>query len=128
MSTSVDRESTTRPGGSGGRALMLRRVVLLAGALVLMVVGTRDIRALRAYRETVVVSTALTSQIPLSTYFGGVKGTLMDAPVYVFDSGVPGGSVLLIGGEHPYEPASPVAAYVVMENIVRVTTSGSFVP
>ena len=126
MSTSVGRESTTKPGGSGGRALMLRRVVLLAGALVLMVVGTRDIRALRAYRETVVVSTALTSQIPLSTYFGGIKGTLMDAPVYVFDSGVPGGSVLLIGGEHPYEPASPVAAYVVMENIV-VTKGRVFV-
>ena len=106
--------------------LLVRRIALLAGALVLMIVGTREIRALRAYRETVVVSAALTSQIPLSTYFDGIKATLMDAPVYVFDSGVPGGSVLLIGGEHPYEPASPVATYVIMENIT-VTRGRVFV-
>lgn len=126
MSTSVNRNSTTGLGGASGRALMMRRVGLLAAAVILMVVGTRDIRALRAYRETVVVSMALTAQVPLSTYFDGIKGTLMDAPVYVFDSGVPGGSVLLIGGEHPYEPASPMAAYVVLENIV-VTKGRVFV-
>jgi hypothetical protein len=30
--------------------------------------------------------------VPLSTYFDGIRGTLMDVPVFVFDSGVPGGS------------------------------------
>ena len=126
MSSSVTLTSTTGPGGASGRMLLVRRIALLAAALALMIIGTRDIRALRAYRETVVVSTALTSQVPLSTYFGGIKGTLMDAPVYVFDSGVPGGSVLLLGGEHAYEPASPMAAYVIMENIV-VTKGRVFV-
>lgn len=96
---------------------MTRRVLLLVAVGVLMVVGTRDIRALRAFRETVVASAALSAQVPLSKYFDGIAGTLMDAPVYVFDSGVPGGSVLILGGTHPYEPASPVMAYVVMENI-----------
>jgi hypothetical protein len=91
-----------------------------------MVVGTTDIRALRAYRETAVVSEALTAHVPLSTYFDGIRGTLMDAPVYVFDSGVPGGSVLILAGAHPYEPASPVMAYVVMENIT-VTRGRVFV-
>jgi len=100
-----------------GRGLVVRRLVLLAASLVLMIAGTRDIRALRAYRETVVVSDAFTRQAPLSTYFDGIRGTLMDVPVYVFDSGVPGGSALILGGAHPYEPASPVMAYVVMENI-----------
>jgi len=126
VSSSVTLTSTTGPGGASGRMLIVRRIALLAAALALMIIGTRDIRALRAYRETVVVSTALTSQVPLSTYFGGIKGTLMDAPVYVFDSGVPGGSVLLLGGEHAYEPASPMAAYVIMENIV-VTKGRVFV-
>ena len=51
---------------------------------------------------------------------------MMDAPVYVFDSGVPGGSVLILGGAHPYEPASPMTAYVVMENIA-VTQGRVFV-
>jgi len=126
VSTSASNERDAGNAGTGGRTLMIRRVVLLAAALVLMVVGTQDIRALRAYRETVVVSKALTAQVPLSTYFDGIRGTLMDAPVYVFDSGVPGGSVLILGGAHPYEPASPVMAYVVMENIT-VTRGRVFV-
>jgi predicted deacylase len=108
------------------RALVGRRVVLLLASLALMVVGTKDIRALRAYRETVVVSEAFTRQAPLSTYFDGIRGTLMDVPVFVFDSGVPGGSVLILGGAHAYEPASPVMAYVVMENIT-VTQGKVFV-
>ncbi len=108
------------------RALVARRLALLAASLVLMVVGSTDIRALRAYRETVVVSEAFTRQVPLSTYFDGVRGTLMDVPVFVFDSGVPGGSVLILGGAHAYEPASPMMAYVVMENIA-VTKGRVFV-
>lgn len=113
----MSTQHTPNPGTGTGRVLVIRRVALVAAAIVLMVVGTTDIRALRVYRETVVVSEALTAQVPLSTYFDGIKGTLMDAPVYVFDSGVPGGSALILGGAHPYEPASPVMAYVVMENI-----------
>jgi hypothetical protein len=108
------------------RALAGRRVVLLLASLALMVVGTKDIRALRAYRETVVVSAAFTRQVPLSAYFDGIRGTLMDVPVFVFDSGVPGGSVLILGGAHPYEPASPLMAYVVMENLA-VTKGKVFV-
>jgi hypothetical protein len=126
VSTSVNNERDAGKAGTGGRTLVVRRVGLLAAALVLMVVGTTDIRALRAYRETAVVSEALTAHVPLSTYFDGIRGTLMDAPVYVFDSGVPGGSVLILAGAHPYEPASPVMAYVVMENIT-VTRGRVFV-
>jgi hypothetical protein len=99
------------------RALAARRVALLAASAVLMVTGTADIRALRSYRETVVVSDAFTRRVNLGLYFPGIAGTLMDASVYVFDSGAPGGSVLILGGVHPYEPASPMTAYVVMENI-----------
>ncbi|MDO8836425.1 MAG: succinylglutamate desuccinylase/aspartoacylase family protein, partial [Vicinamibacterales bacterium] len=117
MTTSVQNGTGTGDTRAGDRARLGRRVALLVAAAVLMVVGTRDIRALRVYRETVVVSPALTKQVPLSSYFDGIRGTLMDAPVYVFDSGVPGGSVLILSGTHPYEPASPLMAYVVMENL-----------
>ena len=108
------------------RTLLARRVALLAASIVLMVVGTKDIRALRAYQETVVAAEGLTKQVPLSAYFAGIAGTMMDTPVYVFDSGVPGGSVLILGGAHPYEPASPMMAYVVIEN-VTVTRGRVFV-
>lgn len=109
-----------------GRTLVVRRLALLAGSLALMVWGTTDIRALRAFCETVVVAEGLTRQVPLSTYFGGIAGTMMDTPVYLFDSGVPGGSVLILGGAHPYEPASPMMAYVVLENL-KVTRGRVFV-
>jgi hypothetical protein len=117
VSTSVEREPTVTTGGTSGRGLAARRIALLVAAAAVMVAGTREIGELRAYRESVVASEALTRQVPLSTYFDGIRGTLMDAPVYVFDSGVPGGSVLILAGTHPYEPASPTMAYVVMENI-----------
>ena len=79
----------------------------------LMVVGTTDIRALRALPgdggRLRGVHPAGAARARTST---ASRGTLMDAPVYVFDSGVPGGSVLILGGAHPYEPASPMMAYV----------------
>ena len=126
MSVNVPQGRSAGAGGWGGRGLVARRVGLLAASAVLMVVGSGEIRALRAYRETVVVSDALTRQVRLSAYFGGIAGTPMDTPVYLFDSGVPGGSVLILGGTHPYEPASSVMTYVVMENIT-VTQGRVFV-
>jgi hypothetical protein len=99
------------------RALVARRAALLAASAVLMVVGTTEIRALRHYRETVVVSEAFTRRVPLSAWNATIAGTMMDTWVYVFDSGVPGGSALLLAGTHPYEPASPMTAYVAMENL-----------
>jgi predicted deacylase len=97
--------------------VLARRVALLVGAVILMVVGTRDIRALRVYKESVVVSDAFTRRMNLSTYFPGIAGTAVDPSVYVYDSGVPGGSVLVLGGTHAYEPAGPMTAYVAMENL-----------
>ena len=41
-----------------------------------------------------------------------LKGTYGDTPIFVFDSGVPGGSVLYCGGTHPYEPATSLSAYI----------------
>jgi len=108
------------------RAPLIRRFALLAAAVILMVAGTTEIRALRSYQETVAVSDAFTRRVALSGYFPGIAGTRNDASVYLFDSGVPGGSVLILGGVHPYEPASPMTAYLVMEN-VAVTKGRVFV-
>lgn len=126
MNTSVEKGRGSGPGVGQDRALVVGRIGLLVAAVVLMVVGTTEIRALRAYRETVVVSQALTKRVMLGAYFAGIAGTTMDTPVYVFDSGVPGGSVLILGGVHAYEPAGPMMAYVVIENIA-VTRGRVFV-
>jgi len=96
---------------------VIRKLVLLAAAAVVAWLGTREFRELRAYQETVVVSDGFTERVMLSKYFEGIRGTAVDTPVYVFDSKVPGGSMLLLGGTHPYEPAGTLMTYVVMENI-----------
>ena len=68
-------------------------------------------------KETVVVSDAFTKMVMLSDYFPPIKGTGVDTPVYIYDSGVPGGSMFYLGGTHPYEPATMLSAYVMMENL-----------
>ena len=93
----------------------------------------------REYKEAVVPSAALTQVKKLSDYFpeGKIKGTINDANVYFFDSGVPGGTALIIGGTHPEEPVAVMAATAFTENVKvtqgrviiidRINTSGSTV-
>lgn len=91
----------------------------------------------REFKEPVVPSVALTQVKKLSDYFDGVKGTINDANVYFFDSGVPGGTALLIGGTHPEEPVGVMSAQTFTENVKvtqgriividRINTSGSTV-
>jgi predicted deacylase len=98
-------------------AELIRKLALLACATVVASLGVYEFRELRTYKETVVVSDAFTGTVMLSKYFRGIRGTAADTPVYVFDSNVRGGSMLLLGGTHPYEPAGTLMTYVVMENI-----------
>ena len=94
-----------------------RKIVLLLLALALAWLGGREFTELRTMKETVVVSDAFTKMVMLSDYFPPIKGTGVDTPVYIYDSGVPGGSMFYLGGTHPYEPATQLSAYLMMENI-----------
>lgn len=62
----------------------------------------------------------------LSDYFEGIKGTHGDTEVYMFDSGIPGGTALLGGGTHANEAAAFLAPVVILENI-RVTQGRVFI-
>ena len=52
----------------------------------------------RTYKEAVVVSPYVTEVKKLSDYSDVVKGTVNDCNVYIFDSGVEGGTMLIYGG------------------------------
>jgi hypothetical protein len=67
--------------------------------------------------EKVYPSPSLTKAGMLSDYFAGIKGTHGDTEVYLFDSGVPGGTGFIAGGAHPNEAASGLATIVMLENI-----------
>lgn len=53
----------------------------------------------------------------LSDYFPALKGTPGDTEVYLLDSGKPGGTVLILGGTHPNEPAGFLTAVLLIENV-----------
>lgn len=61
-----------------------------------------------------------------SKYSPSLKGTIGDSNIYIIDSGVPGASILVIGGTHPNEPAGQIAATLFLEN-VKVTQGKVFV-
>ncbi len=91
-------------------------VVLLFGIAAAAIAGSQFYN-LRHFKETVVSSPELTEVQMLSDYLPSLRGTWADTPVFIYDSGVEGGSVLFMGNVHPYEPATSLAAYIMMENI-----------
>jgi hypothetical protein len=51
----------------------------------------------------------------LSEWFSGLAGTPADTPVYIQSGDEPGGTVLILGGTHPTEPASLVTSVLFLE-------------
>lgn len=66
--------------------------------------------------EAVYPSRFLTIQKKLSAYFPGLKDSPGDTDVFVFDSQNPGGTLLILGGTHPNEPAGYITAVLLVEN------------
>ena len=107
--------------------------VILCAASALW--GGLEFYAMRHYKEPVVLGPGVTQVQKLSFYEPSLAGTVNDCNVYILDSGKPGGTALLVGGTHPEEPASNLAAPNFVENakleagrlivITRANTSGS---
>ncbi|HOA15391.1 MAG TPA: succinylglutamate desuccinylase/aspartoacylase family protein [Bacillota bacterium] len=95
----------------------IRKLAFLVLFIVLAGIASAEFKGLRHYKEKVVVSEAFTERRMLSDWLPSLKNTWGDTPVYFFDSGNPGATVLIYGGAHPYEPAGPLAVYVIMENL-----------
>ena len=97
-----------------------RHIVTAVVILVIFAIGAAiasvDFLAMRK-PDVIRPSSGLTGTAMLSDYFGGIKGTDGDTRIYFYDSGMPGATVLLLGGTHPNEPAGFIAAVVVTENL-----------
>lgn len=52
----------------------------------------------------------------LSDYYGKLRGTPGDTPVYILEGEKPGGTALVLGGTHPPEVAGTMAAILFIEN------------
>ena len=97
---------------------MIRKLVVCALGLVLLVASGASFWRSRRLPEPVVLGPGVTGVKLLSDWFEGVRGTANDCNVYILDSGVPGGTVVVLGGTHPEEPAGRLAAWLFAENAV----------
>ena len=68
--------------------------------------------------EPIIPGPGVTSIKMLSEYYPHLAGTAGDTEIYVLEGPKPGGSMLVLGGNHPNEPASMLTAVVLIENAV----------
>jgi predicted deacylase len=97
---------------------VIRKLVIAALGLVLLTTSGWSFYRSRRLPEPVVLGPGVTDVRLLSDWFEGVRGTANDCNVYILDSGVPGATVLIVGGTHPEEPAGRLAAWILAENAV----------
>jgi hypothetical protein len=67
--------------------------------------------------EALYPSHSLTTQTALSAYFSGLKDSPGNTDVFIFESQKPGGTLLILGGTHPNEPAGYLTAILLVENL-----------
>ncbi len=96
----------------------MRKLVISALGLLLLVTSGVSFYRSRRLEEAVVLSPGVTEVKQLGDYFEGVRGTVNDVNLYFFESGVPGATMFVMGGTHPEEPASRLAAWLFAENAV----------
>jgi hypothetical protein len=92
-------------------------IVLVLAAIVVVLSAARFAPASPTSLE-LYPSPSLTRQTWLSDYNPALKGTPGDTPVLVFEGAEPGGTMLVLGGTHPDEPAGCAAALVLAENVM----------
>lgn len=76
--------------------------------------------------EPIFPSPWLTEQRMLSAYFPALRNTPGDTDIYLFQGKEEGGKVLILGGEHPNEPAGFITAVLLIENL-RVDRGSLFI-
>ncbi len=94
---------------------------LTAGIFLLLTAGAAFFageRFLGMHRdEPVYPSAGLSEKKPLSAYLPSLAGTRGDTDVFFFRGPEKGGTLLVLGGTHPNEPAGYVTAVLLAENI-----------
>jgi hypothetical protein len=86
--------------------------------LILLVSSGASFYHGRHLREPLVLGPGVTAVKRLGDYFAGVKGTANDSSLYFLDGKEPGGTLLVLGGSHPEEPAGRLVAWILAENAV----------
>ena len=98
--------------------LFIRKCISAISGLILLVFAGVSFYKSRHLKEPVVLSPGVSQVKKLSEYFTGIKGTTNDSNVYILEGEKPGGTILLLGGTHPEEPAARLTTWIFTENAV----------
>ena len=91
------------------------KIIAAAAAIAAVAVSGKEFREMWNFKEPSVIGDQ-TIVKTLSDYEPTMKGSTNDCNIYIVDSGKPGGTVLVLGGTHPEEPASNITTSVMLEN------------
>jgi predicted deacylase len=97
---------------------VVRKLIIGAFGLALFVSSGVSFYRSRHLAEPVVLGPGVTSVKTLGEYFDGIKGTANDINLYVLEGKQPGGTVFVMGGTHPEEPAGRLATWLIAEQAV----------
>ena len=95
---------------------LIRKVVLAVAAALILVFAGLEFYSHRHMEEVVVCSDDVDKIVKLGDYFDGIAGTINDCNLYFLEGDKPGGTMLVMGGSHPEEPAGRLAAWIMAEN------------
>ncbi len=114
------QKTQKRSNGQASTSSILRKplkgfLFLISTALVCYFAG-QNFRNMHD-EEPVYPSPGLTEEKQLSDYFPGLKNTPGDTSVYIFEGQKKGGTLLILGGTHPNEPAGFITAVILVENL-----------
>jgi hypothetical protein len=90
--------------------------ILLLGTALLVALSARSFRV-QHEREVLYPSPGLARVFPLSEINPHLAGTGGDTDVYLYESGNPGGSLLVLGGTHASEIAGCLAVVLMVESL-----------
>jgi predicted deacylase len=94
---------------------MIRKIAIAALGTALAVAAGLSFHRGRHLAEPLVLGPGVARVATLGDYFEPLRGTVNDSNVYILEGREPGGTVLLLGGTHPEEPAGRLAAWIFAE-------------
>ena len=91
------------------------KIIAAAAAIAALAVSGKEFSDMWNFKEPSVIGVQ-TIVKKLSDYEPTMAGTSNNSNIYIIDSGKPGGTVMVLGGTHPEEPAANISTALMLEN------------
>jgi hypothetical protein len=93
-----------------------RAVIIFVITIAVCIISAKEFMKMKV-PDKIYPANGISKIADLARFNPNLKGTNGNTAVYYFESGVPGGTLLLLGGTHPNEPAGFISAVLMVENL-----------